>query len=680
MRLFFCFLIISIFLVGSPAFALTSDDPYRSQQWYLDAIGAPAAWDWSTGSRDVVIAVLDTGVDLDHPDLIGNIWTNPGEAVGDGRDNDGNGFVDDIHGWDFIEDDSSPIPDSDSAFDEEAVAHGTAIAGTIGAAGNNAVGITGLNWSVRIMPLRILDNLGEGDSKTAIRAVDYAVANGADIINLSFTGFQSEDEFKDSLRRAYDAGVLVVAAVGNQSGGGLNINEKPIYPACYGEQDEDDWIIGVTATTQTDEKTSFSNYGSDCSDIAAPGTEIFSTYYNDVNWSEYAVALYANGWSGTSFAVPMVSGAAGLLKSAYPDLTPKQLKIILQLSVDPVRATGALVGQMGSGRINVARAFEVVKSFVPSFAMATSSIVRLASTQIVVSPEGGTPPSVRVLSKSGTPIRTFDAYASAFAGGVRSAVGDVDGDGVDEIVTVTGDGSAHVRIFEMDGAVLDQFFAYDTKMRAGMFVATGDVDGDGTEEIALTTDTGGTGELLIVTRSGEVKHRFFPFGQTSVSLRVALGDVNGDGVDEVIVGRGAGTRSDVAVFSPDGNALSTMLAYAPTYDRGIFVASGDLDGDGDDEIVTGTDNGGGPQVQIFDGKGKLLGTFFAYDRAFRGGVRVAIGTLSTEKGAAASIITSAGPGGGPHVRVYNGYAKLIGAFFAGETTDRQGINVSASSL
>ena len=171
MRLFFCFLIISIFLVGSPAFALTSDDPYRSQQWYLDAIGAPAAWDWSTGSRDVVIAVLDTGVDLDHPDLIGNIWTNPGEAVGDGRDNDGNGFVDDIHGWDFIEDDSSPIPDSDSAFDEEAVAHGTAIAGTIGAAGNNAVGITGLNWSVRIMPLRILDNLGEGDSKTAIRAL-----------------------------------------------------------------------------------------------------------------------------------------------------------------------------------------------------------------------------------------------------------------------------------------------------------------------------------------------------------------------------------------------------------------------------------------------------------------------------------------------------------------------------
>ena len=238
---------------------------------------------------------------------------------------------------------------------------------------------------------------------------------------------------------------------------------------------------------------------------------------------------------------------------------------------------------------------------------------------------------MRVLSKSGTPIRTFDAYASAFAGGVRSAVGDVDGDGVDEIVTVTGDGSAHVRIFEMDGTVLDQFFAYDTKMRAGMFVATGDVDGDGTEEIALTTDTGGTGELLIVTRSGEVKHRFFPFGQTSVSLRVALGDVNGDGVDEVIVGRGAGTRSDVAVFSPDGNALSTMLAYAPTYDRGIFVVSGDLDGDGDDEIVTGTDNGGGPQVQIFDGKGKLLGTFLPMISAFRGGVRVAIGTLSTEK-------------------------------------------------
>lgn len=660
-------------LFAFPVSALTPNDPHFADQWYLTSLQAEKAWETTTGSQDVVVAVLDTGVDLDHPELIQNIWMNGGEVAGDGIDNDHNGFVDDLHGYDFIDDDADPEPDVTKTFDEDAVPHGTVIAGVIAAQGNNGTGMAGINWRAKIMSVRILDNLGVGDSRVATKGIDYAVASGAQVINLSFTGFDDDPNFRSALKRAYEAGVTVVAAVGNgEDGVGINVDERPIYPACYGEGEDQDWIIGVAATNQQDHKSPFSNYGAICTDISAPGERILSTTFNSSQNPAFAKFLYASGWSGTSLAAPMVSGAAALLKAKYPRLSPGDIKSILRLSADPAFGEGEAKGKIGAGRLNLARAFEVAPLFLPSEQTAAATPDQIqASHRIAVASEEGSS-VVRVLTNAGAELYSFVAYPGPV--GVRLVMADVMGDRAEEIVTVpaTGSGSQPLKIFSLEGTELASFQPFPL-FDGGLFVATGDTNKDGKEELVVAQD-GGEGLVSVFRPQGSLIATFDPF-ESKGSTRVAMGDVDGDGVDEVITTRGAGFDSTVRVHGFAGTFVKEFLAYAKSYDRGVFVASGDLDGDHDDEIVTGTDNGGGPQVQIYDGAGKWLGTFFAYDKDFRGGVRLSVGNLSDWPGA--SIITAAGPGGGPHVRVYNGYAKLIGTFFAGDQSDRKGINSSA---
>src|SRR3989339_833454 len=258
------FLLVIFFLVAHPVFAQVPNDFYYLDQWYLNFIGVSNVWDTTTGSDEIIVAVLDTGVDLDHEDLEEHIWINEEEKMGDGIDNDDNGYIDDVYGWDFVGEDATPTPDEEEGFDEGSVPHGTMIAGVIAAVTDNDKGVAGMSWNSKIMALRVMDNYGAGLSTDVTEAIEYAVAQGAKIINLSFSGYDADNRLRAAVREAYEAGVLVVAAVGNLSSGGVNTNVQPVYPACFGSQSDDDWVLGVAATNAEDEKTIFSNYGSTC--------------------------------------------------------------------------------------------------------------------------------------------------------------------------------------------------------------------------------------------------------------------------------------------------------------------------------------------------------------------------------------------------------------------------------
>lgn len=293
-------------------------------------IDAPEAWSIATGSRDVLVGIIDTGIDYTHPDLAANIWTNPGEIPGNGIDDENNGFIDDVHGWDFCNDDNDPI---DNHF------HGTHCAGTIGAVGNNGIGIAGVTWNVSLVPLRFLTMGGYGNSSDAVEAVAYANQIGVTLTSNSWSGGGFSQLLKDVIDAAGAQGRLFIAAAGNN---GVNTDTWTDYPAglsCAA-------IITVAATDRSDQLASLSNYGANSVDLAAPGVEILSTF----PYSRY-VPL-----SGTSMAAPHVSGAAALLKSAYPQLTGGDIKALLLSSVDPLPA---LVGKtLTGGRLNVAQALQ----------------------------------------------------------------------------------------------------------------------------------------------------------------------------------------------------------------------------------------------------------------------------------------------------------------------------------
>ena len=300
-------------------------------------IGAVTAWDTSTGDTDVIVAVIDTGVDYNHEDLQGNIWTNPNEIAGNGIDDDGNGVIDDVHGYSAIDDDGDPMDDN---------GHGTHVSGTIGAKGNNGVGVVGVNWDVSIIGCKFLSAGGSGSTDGAIACIDYLtdlkVNHGVDIkaSNNSWGGGGFSQALKDSIESGGDAGILFVAAAGNSAS---DNDATPSYPASYDSTS----VMAVASTDRNDNMSGFSQYGLTSVDIGAPGSAILST-------------TPGNGYStfnGTSMATPHVVGAAALVWSINPDLTIDEMK---QLLMDSGDANADLTGKTVSGaRLNVATALDM---------------------------------------------------------------------------------------------------------------------------------------------------------------------------------------------------------------------------------------------------------------------------------------------------------------------------------
>lgn len=271
------------------------------------------AWDITKGSRQVKIAVIDTGIDYNHPDLADNMWVNLAEKNGQpGVDDDGNGYVDDIHGYDFANDDGDPM---------DGHSHGTHCAGTIGAVHNNGIGVAGVMADVSLVGIKFLTDSGSGATTNAIKSIDYATKIGVDLMSNSWGGGAYSEALKEAIQRASDAGIVFTAAAGNS---GTNNDSNPHYPSNY----EVDNVISVAAHTAQDDLASFSCYGARTVHVAAPGHNILSTVKN----GGYAV------YSGTSMATPHVSGALGLLLAHEGGLSVTEVRDRLMATSVPVSA------------------------------------------------------------------------------------------------------------------------------------------------------------------------------------------------------------------------------------------------------------------------------------------------------------------------------------------------------
>lgn len=328
--------------------ASVPNDPLFTSQWSLqnvgqysgtvgNDIGATRAWDVTTGSRSVVVGVVDSGIDITHPDLAANIWTNPGEISGNGIDDDNNGYVDDIHGWNFV-DNTNDVSD--------VYGHGTHVAGIIGATGNNGTGVTGVAWQVSLMALKFEDSRGVGSTSAMLAALNYATMmrrdHGINIVatnNSWATSTGPSVVVANAIRAHGDAGITFVAAAGNNA---TDNDAIPRYPGDYRLPN----VITVAALNTTNGLASMSNYGATTVDLAAPGALIQSTFPRGT----YGIL------SGTSMATPQVTGVVALLAAAKPGISVAEARTAILGSVTPV---AALAGKtVTGGRINAAAALE----------------------------------------------------------------------------------------------------------------------------------------------------------------------------------------------------------------------------------------------------------------------------------------------------------------------------------
>lgn len=301
---------------------------FDSRLWGMRQIQAPQAWAQHHGTRNgPIVAVLDTGVDEQHPDLAANLWTNLREIPGNGIDDDGNGYVDDVHGIQ---------PKLKNGDIRDGHRHGTHTAGTIGAVGNNSQGVVGVNWEAQIMPIKIFDDKGQADAASIAAGLEYAARNGATITSNSWGGNVHNPVIEEAFARCP---ALHICASGNST---TNTDLKPHYPSTFDLPN----LISVAATGKNDALGYFSNYGLNSVDLAAPGVDIYST----VPGGGYEFL------SGTSMAAPMVSGAAALIASAYLQATPEEIKKRLLYSNDPIPELQGLVST--GGRLNLFRALE----------------------------------------------------------------------------------------------------------------------------------------------------------------------------------------------------------------------------------------------------------------------------------------------------------------------------------
>ncbi len=608
------------------------NDPDFADQYAHQMIQMTKAWDISTGSRNVVVAVLGTGVDVTHPDLADNIWLNAGEIPDNGIDDDGNGYIDDVHGWNFERQNNQVAPTS-APYGIEG--HETMVAGVIAAVGDNGEGVCGVNWQCSIMPLRVSLYITTAE---VAEALDYAAANGAHIVNMSFGAGTDEPDWMDdpimreAIDNAFAQGVLLVASAGNSA------TDDIFYPAGYYN------VMSVASTDGEDAKTDHSTFGA-WVDIAAPGTDIVTT---DLNGEYIATA-------GTSFSAPYVAAVAALVLAHRPELTHVELRAILENTSDPIHygVVESDAGYVGTGRVNAYKALQAADRRYPLGEIVTprhneslapdaetvevllfihgdtyrieyseyatqdwtlvaedvgptnsDGLVRLSlpspgpgtyELRLTVTSDGIVHSDRKIVgieaapSQAPWPAPTTVAYPpeDQFYGGPICM--DVNGDGQNEIIQSsiawdTAWGDPRLAIWRQDGTALPGWpklltFAYDPPL-----CAVGDIDGDGDYEIIGTCNYDGIVCAWHVETGTYVDGWPIPLGgwYGSIVGYPVLADLDGDGVSEVLVALDYQSADSAALHALKGDGTSL---WQRRYIGESPISVADFDGDGKVEIA-----------------------------------------------------------------------------------------------
>ncbi len=633
------FFIVTILFLVLPQISLAkkSNDPFVNQ-WAYSHISAYGAWDVTTGSSGVVVAVLDNGFDTFHPDLRGNVWQNKKEIPNNKKDDDKNGYVDDVWGWNFLDNNNDPRPEVKNLLDNEkqkqVFSHGTIVAGLIGAVGDNELDGVGINWRVKLMNLKVLGNGGNGSFESFAKAINYAVDNGADVINISMVGSFESAEIIEAIDRAYEEGVVVVAAAGNTSS---DLNIEKLYPICLGGSQLPEKVIGVNAINQDHRLAIFSNYGSSCIDITAPGMGINSTVrFSPTNGLD---ERYVENWNGTSFATPLVSGAVALLKSVQPGWGPKEIFYALTSSVlhTPNQDENMYANLFGAGLLQIDKAVNYAmsqpktskyKKNIWIFDTETGEVEKnLEKTKVIFLKDidditaynqagkknivtarqiDNKKTEITFFSEDGALIKKWQVDSN---GPSNIVIGNVRDDEKPEIILSPNYASHELyRIFTLGGRELDSLDI--TESHDGVSI-----------DLAVQSETDKQ-EIVVFYKSDNLKiERYNSTNEVTYSFLVGsldsqgdlgIGDIDGDGDEDYILSNGSGFSSYLVYYSSNGKLKRKFMAYAGDYLDAVDIAIADYDNDGKDDIFLSPLSGKQP-VRVWSGKIKKIAEWRPFD-------------------------------------------------------------------
>lgn len=650
----------------------TWGQPY-DDLWGLKRIQAPAAWDVTTGSPNVTIAVVDTGLDFAHRDLQGNIWENPGETGMDsqnrdkktnGVDDDLNGYIDDWRGWDFANSDNDPTDDH---------GHGTHVAGTIAAVGNNGTDVVGVLWSARLMPLKFLNGQGAGTSANGAAAIRYAATQGARVINNSWEGFGFSTVIRDAVNFADAKGALSIAAAGNSDS---DLGTYPHTPA------SEPAVVAVSALTPEDARASFSNFGSKI-ELTAPGGDTVldppsPDFYRNIVSLRAAgtsmgmpVDLMTTRAAGTSMASPHVAGAAGLLLALHPEWTNIQVRGHLQQTADDIGVQGR-DADFGFGVVDIARAvgaptvtqhaLESPESFAVLERARTSVRGSASSAYVLDIGEGYRPTQWTTLRQQDVPVSNGELGEWNPSQNLPTNIYTL------RLTTGTNRLQLVRRVFLttlLTGSLSINGGAASTTTPAVTLTLSATDVGYGMKDTRLRNAgaTWSAWEAYATTKSWTLS---FGDGTKTVEaqFRDAAGNVSRVVTDSIVLrtGRitiGADAGADARVRMYHGATLIVLRDFDafPGFGGGVRVAIGDINGDGKDDIFISSGPGARTTVRVYSGAdGSVLRDFFPFG-TFTGGAYVGAGDVNGD--GKDDIIVGSGPGAKATVRVYSGVNNVV---------------------